>query len=454
MNTGFSQTRFCFHSAKLPLGEIGRRYLVRVSVIGLGKIGLPLACQIASSGLDVLGFDISGSAVDSINSGTPPFPNEPGLEDRLRHAIRSGLLKATTNPQEALAGRDVVVVCVPLMLDPTSLAPDFSSLDLACQLVGENAGPNALIIIETTVPVGTTRNRVASKVRSASKTNANFEFAFSPERISSGSALADLRKYPKIVGGESRSATDRAADFYKTFLDFNHRPDLNRPNGVWTVESCESAEMVKLMETTYRDVNIALANEFVQDCLRLGLDFGELREAANSQPYSHIHSAGISVGGHCIPVYPRLYLESGSSSGLIPLARTVNDGMPGIAASLIEKDFGSLKGRRVLIAGVSYRSLVRETAYSGAFALKDELEKRGAEVEAIDPLYSEAELAKLGFPALTETAEIELIVVHTHHPDYESWTSSDFPMCSMIFQGRPGPLRSQLRPHFTVKDLF
>lgn len=427
---------------------------MKVSVIGLGKIGLPLACQIASSGLDVLGFDISSKTVDSVNSGTPPFPNEPGLEEKLQHGIRSGLLRASTSPKEAFAERDVIVVCVPLMLDPISMTPDYSSLDLACQLIGENASPNALIIVETTVPVGTTRNRVASKVRSASASNANFDFAFSPERISSGSALSDLRKYPKIVGGESKIATERAAKFYSSFLDFNDRPDLNRPNGVWTVESCESAEMVKLMETTYRDVNIALANEFGKDCLRLGLDFDELREAANSQPYSHIHSAGISVGGHCIPVYPRLYLENGSSSGLIPLARTVNDGMPKFATSLIEEVFGSLAGRRVLIAGVSYRSLVRETAYSGAFALKDEFEKKGAEVEAVDPLYSEGEIAELGFSALNETDKIELIVVHTHHPDFESWTSADFPSCSVVFQGRPGPLRSTLKSHFTVMDLF
>lgn len=454
MDAGFLQTRFGFHIVKLPLGKARRRYLVKVSVIGLGKIGLPLACQIASRGLDVIGFDISSKAVDSINSGNPPFPNEPGLEEKLSQAIRKGLLRASTSPQEAFAGRDVIVVCVPLMLDPITLAPDFSSLDLACQLIGENASTNALVIVETTVPVGTTRNRVASKVRSASTSNAHFDFAFSPERISSGSALADLRKYPKIVGGESRSATERAAAFYSTFLDFDDRSDLDRPNGVWTVESCESAEMVKLMETTYRDVNIALANEFGKDCLRLGLDFDELREAANSQPYSHIHSAGISVGGHCIPVYPRLYLENGSSSGLIPLARTVNDGMPRFAVSRIEEVFGSLTGRRVLIAGVSYRSLVRETAYSGAFALKHELEARGAEVEAVDPMYSDVEIAKLGFSALIETDKIELIVIHTHHPDYESWTSRDFPSCSMVFQGRPGPLKSKLKSHFTVQDLF
>jgi len=430
---------------------------LKVAVVGLGKIGLPLACQIASSGIDVVGYDISERVVATVNSGKPPFPNEPGLQKKLSEGVNSKRLMATSDCQDALGNKDVIVICVPLLVDSTHHDPDFSILDKVCEEIGKFASDGALVILETTVPVGTTRNRVSGRISAASDSvgrSLKFEVAFSPERISSGSVFADLRRYPKIVGGATIGAGKRSEEFYKAFLTFDTRADLPKPNGVWLVDSCETAEMIKLAETTFRDVNIALANEFAKDCLRLGLKFQDIRMAANSQPFSNIHQAGISVGGHCIPVYPHLYLKNGSPSRLIPAAREINDSMPRFAASSLEKECGSLEGMNVLIAGISYRSYVKETAYSGAFELKKELENRGARVRAVDPMYASEELIALGFTPLMASDDIQAIVIHTHHSEFEAWTVEEFPHCKIILEGRDGPLLHALDGIFQVRPLF
>ena len=161
--------------------------------------------------------------------------------------------------------------------------------------------------------------------------------------------------------------------------------------------SAEAAELTKLAETTYRDVNIALANEFARFADRTGIDLDRVIAAANSQPFSHIHRPGVAVGGHCIPVYPRFYLDADADARLPSAAREVNLAMPAYAVDLLEAELGSLAGTRVVILGVAYRGNVKETAFSGAFALRDALTARGAEPLVIDPLYDDDELRALGF---------------------------------------------------------
>ncbi len=176
---------------------------------------------------------------------------------------------------------------------------------------------------ETTLPVGTTRDRWKPMLEKGSGLveGTDFHLVFSPERVLTGRVFADLRKYPKLIGGLSAAGAARATEFYEAVLDFDERPDLARANGVWDLGSAEAAELAKLAETTYRDVNIGLANQFARFAATAGIDVYQVIEASNSQPYSHIHQPGIAVGGHCIPVYPRLYLWNDPEATVVRAAR-------------------------------------------------------------------------------------------------------------------------------------
>ena len=283
---------------------------MKIAVIALGKIGLPLAVQFASKGHDVVGVDISQRTVDLINSGIEPFPGEAHLQEQLTVLVPAGRLRATTDYSDAVPGADAVVLVVPLFVDEATAEPEFGWMDSATQSLGAALTPGTLVSYETTLPVGTTRTRWKPMLEAASglTEGVDFDLVFSPERVLTGRVFADLRKYPKLVGGLTERGAARAVDFYRAVLDFDERPDLGRANGVWDLGSAEAAELAKLAETTYRDVNIGLANQFARYAATAGIDVYQVIEAANSQPYSHIHQPGIAVGGHCIPVHPRLYL--------------------------------------------------------------------------------------------------------------------------------------------------
>jgi UDP-N-acetyl-D-mannosaminuronic acid dehydrogenase len=195
--------------------------------------------------------------------------------------------------------------------------------------------------------------------------------------------------------------------------------------------SAEAAELTKLVETTYRDVNIALANEFARHADALGLDIGPVIDAANSQPFSHVHRPGVAVGGHCIPVYPRFYLAGDPGARLPAAARTVNEAMPAYAVDLL----GDVAGARVLILGVAYRGGVKETAFSGAFGLRDELQRRGATPVATDPLYSGDELEVLGF-APWRGEDVDLAVLQADHAEYARLGAGELPGVRAVVDGR------------------
>jgi UDP-N-acetyl-D-mannosaminuronic acid dehydrogenase len=200
--------------------------------------------------------------------------------------------------------------------------------------------------------------------------------------------------------------------------------------------SAEAAELTKLAETTYRDVNIGLANEFARFADRLGIDVDRVIDAANSQPFSHIHRPGVAVGGHCIPVYPRFYLAGDPQARLPAVAREINERMPAYAVDVLADELGSdLGGHRVLILGVSYRGDVKETAFSGAFALARELQHRGAFPVASDPLYSDAELQTLGFTPWDGDG-VDAAIVQADHSAYARLSSADIPGAKAVLDGR------------------
>jgi len=408
-----------------------------IAVIGLGKIGLPLAVQYAKKGKRVIGVDTNEGTVSKVNRGIEPFPGEENLSVFLKEVTEKGHLFATSSYEVALMHADVIVIATPLLIDHSN-QPDFSILDSVSQSIGQNIRKGTLVILETTVPIGTTRNRLTKIIEKNSSFEAGKDFlvAFSPERVFTGRIFEDLKKYPKLVGGISEDSALRAKEFYENVLDFEERSDLKRKNGVWLMQSTEAAEFSKLAETTYRDVNIALANQFAKHASQLKLNIHEILEASNSQPFSHIHTPGIWVGGHCIPVYPHLYVWTDESAKIVKVSREINESMASYAISKVEEEIGTLKDLNVLILGVGYRSGVKEVANSGAFFLRDKLERLECRVTVFDDLYSENEISSLGLIPYTGEVNPEIIIIHTEQPSFSEQKLDVLKNARIIFDGR------------------
>ena len=410
---------------------------MKIAVIALGKIGLPLAVQFASKGHEVVGVDVNADVVDLVNKGVEPFPGEAELQDRLSELVPAGKLRATTDYGDAVPGADAVVLVVPLFVDDEA-RPDFGWMDGATTELARHLTAGTLVSYETTLPVGTTRSRWKPMLEEGSglTEGTDFHLVFSPERVLTGRVFADLRKYPKLIGGLSEAGAEKAREFYEAVLDFDDRPDLERGNGVWDLGSAEASELAKLAETTYRDVNIGLANQFARFAATAGIDIYQVIDASNSQPYSHIHRPGIAVGGHCIPVYPRLYLWNDPEATVVRAAREANAGMPDYTVGLLEGAHGDLSGQRVAVLGAAYRGGVKETAFSGVFATVQALKDRGATVLVHDPMYTDEELGKLGFDAYHLGEKVDAAVVQADHAEYKTLSPADLPGVSTFVDGR------------------
>jgi len=409
---------------------------MKICVVALGKIGLPLAVQFASKGHRVLGVDVNERVVQLVNDGAVPFPGEADLDTKLKEAVTAGLLSATTDTPAAVAESDAVVLVVPLFVDAEG-QPDFGWMDDATRAVGAGLRPGTLVSYETTLPVGTTRNRWLPMLEQGSGLTAgkDFSLVFSPERVLTGRVFADLRRYPKLVGGIDEASARRGVEFYQAVLDFDDRADLSRPNGVWDLGSAEAAELAKLAETTYRDVNIGLANQFARYADTVGVDVLKVIEACNTQPYSHIHLPGIAVGGHCIPVYPRLYLWNDPAATVVRAAREANAAMPDYAVDMLSAALGDLTGVDVLVLGAAYRGGVKETAFSGVFPTVEALRRRGARPYVSDPMYSAEELSALGLPPY-DGEPVDAAVVQADHAEYRTLGAADLPGVRVLVDGR------------------
>lgn len=411
---------------------------MKITVVALGKIGLPLAVQFASRGHEVIGVDVDEQVVQQVSAGREPFPGEADLATELAAQVAAGRLRATTDYAEAVPGSQAVVVVVPLFVDDETWEPDFAWMDAATAALAEHLSPGTLVSYETTLPVGTTRGRWQPMIEEVSGLVAgrDFHLVFSPERVLTGRVFADLRRYPKLIGGLTPEGARIAERFYRSVLTFDERADLERPNGVWDLGSAEAAEMAKLAETTYRDVNIALANQFARYAGATGIDVHQVIEAANSQPYSHIHRPGIAVGGHCIPVYPRLYLWTDPDATVVRTARQANMAMPAYTVGLLTGALGSLSGRTVAVLGASYRGGVKETAFSGVFPTVAALEQEGARVLVHDPLFTDAELQGHGLRPYHLGEPVEAAVIQADHRQYRELRPEDLPGLAVLVDGR------------------
>ncbi len=412
-----------------------------VAVVGMGKIGLPLAAQYAEAGWRVIGVDVLPAVVETLNAGRVHFDEEPELAEKVAAAHAAGRFEATLSHAEAARRSDVVVMIVPLMLSDAQ-APDYRMIEPATEAVARGLQAGSLVIFETTLPVGDTRRRFGPALERGSglalgDPEGGFLLAFSPERVYSGRIFHDLATYPKLVGGVEPASAARAVAFYRSVL----------PAEVWDLSSAETAEFAKLAETTYRDVNIALANEFARYAERMGVDILEVIRGANSQPFSHIHQPGLGVGGHCIPVYPHFLISRAPELAIPELARRVNDGQVGLAVQELQRELGSLEGVPVLVLGLTYREGVKELAYTRALPLIERLRFHGADVWAYDPLLSAEEVERLGVRAWAWGSEspAQAAVVQTGDARFRELPWAALPALRVLYDGR-GALRGVLHP--------
>ena len=349
--------------------------------------------------------------------------------------VGSGQLTATTDTAAAVEQSEAVVIVVPLFVDEEGV-PDFGWMDSATHDVARGLRPGTLVSYETTLPIGTTRDRFGPMLAEGSGLNSGeFNLVFSPERVFTGRVFSDLRRYPKLVGGIDAESGRAGKRFYESVLDFDVRTELPRANGVWDLGSAEAAEMAKLAETTYRDVNIGLANQFARFAGGRGINIYSVIEACNSQPFSHIHQPGIAVGGHCIPIYPQMYLWNDPEATVVSAARSANAHMPLYAVDQLEATHGALEGQTVVILGAAYRGGVKETAFSGVFPLAAELRARRAHPVIQDPLYTDSELLELG-RSYHWDEPADAMIVQANHPDYLNRSSTDIPGLRTVLDGR------------------
>jgi len=388
---------------------------ITVAVYGLGKMGLPLAAVLADAGAQVRGVDIDADTVAAVNEGDSPVA-EPGLQDLLDEHAGSALT-ATTDGRNAARGSDVMIVLVPTLIDDAA-TPDLAPVLAAAETISGGVEAGDMVILESTVPPGTTAGEFVDAIEPANLTaGEDFHAAHCPERTSSGRVLEDLTEsYPKIVGGLTSAGTEAAADFYRTF---------NNP-GVIELPDATAAEAVKVFEGVYRDVNIALANELAKACEEWGLDAAAVFDSANTQPYCNIHDPGVGVGGHCIPVYPHFVMNRAEDTPLLRTARQVNEGMPEhtvtITESLLRENDVPTESASVLVLGLTYRPGVDETRFTPTFDVVNLLQERGADVWAHDPLLSPTAIEDSGAEAATNPFEQawDAVVLATGHEEYES----------------------------------
>ena len=352
----------------------------RVVVVGLGYVGLPLAVEIANSGLSVTGLEIAAHKVDLVNSGRSDIGDVP--DTTLAPLVKAGKLAATLD-SSILAKADCVAICVPTPLSKTK-DPDVSLILSAVERVAEFIHKDMLVVLESTTYPGTTEELIRPMLEASGlKAGSDFYLAFSPERVDPGNKVHGIKNTPRIIGGTTAACTRVASAFYGIFLDT-----------VVPVSSTQAAEMVKLLENTFRSVNIGLVNEVALMCDRLHLDVWEIIEAAATKPFGFKpFYPGPGLGGHCIPVDPH-YLSWKMKSlnyyaRFIELAGDINSRMPEYVADRIARclnqDSKAIRGSRILLLGVAYKRDVADVRESPSLDVIRLLEASGAKVTYADP---------------------------------------------------------------------
>jgi len=386
-----------------------------ICVVGCGRMGLPHACLFAEAGFNVIGVDVNPNILNTVKTGRSPFI-EPGLEVLIRKHVKNGSLTVTNDTKWAASKSDVIMFVVPTTVDNKN-RPNYSYVVKACREVGMGLREGSLIIFASTVGPGVTETLIRETLEEASglKAGKNFGLAFSPIRATSGRVLRDIAGYLRVVGAIDQASLKAASAVLGTIVEA----------GIVEVSSTRAAEAVKLFQNVYRDVNIALANEFARFCEKAGIDYFEVQEAANTDPYCHLLKPGI-VGGH-IPKDPYLLVEEAKNLSLrlqmTTLARKVNEETVNHTVQLVREALRKcgkpLRRSRIAVLGVSYRPNVKEPRGSRAARVVKTLAAKGATVKVYDPFFTAKEMAELGYPAernLTETVRgTDCVVITVGH---------------------------------------
>jgi len=386
-----------------------------ITVVGCGRMGLPTACLFADAGFKVICMDLNPQIVDQINRGVSPFL-EPNLERLIKKNLREGRLTATSDPKLSIPKSDIIIIVVNTPINDKK-RPDYSNLENACRDIGLNLKPGSLIILQSTVGPGRTETLIKETLEASSglKAGKDFGLAFSPIRATAGRVIHDIINYPRILAAIDKQSLAAARAVLKTIIK----------GEIVEVSNIKTAEAVKLFENIYRDVNLALANEFAEFCEKSGIDYIEAQKAANTQPYCHLLSPGI-ISGH-IPKDPYLLIEEAENLGVkmrLPIvARKVNDDSVKRALELIRDAFRAmektLKRSKIVVMGISYKPNVKEVKGSLVINLVKMLKDKGVRVSVFDPFYSFEEIRDLGLPAeenFTKTLESsDCIVIAVGH---------------------------------------
>jgi len=376
-----------------------------VCVLGLGYIGLPTASTFAKSGLNVTGVDVDQQVLDTLKDGKIHI-HEPGLQDLVQEALDSGNLSLSDQPAEA----DAFVIAVPTPVTEDNKADLRHVIDAAVAIVPFLSKGN-LVMLESTCPPRTTIDQVVPILeRSGLRAGSDFLLAYTPERALPGRILKELVENVRVIGGIDKASAEAGKDLYRSFVE-----------GEILLTDATTAEMVKLMENTYRDINIAVANEFAQMAERLGVDVWEAIRLANEHPRVEILQPGPGVGGHCIAVDPWFLVEATPDlAPLIQQAMAVNDGQPMHSANLIEQALGGLNGRRIAALGLSYKPNVGDLRESPALEIVSILVERGAEVHTFEPYDQAASVEGARADSSLEAAlqEADAVVLLVNHREF------------------------------------
>lgn len=399
--------------------KIKRREL-NCGVVGLGYVGLPLAVEKAKAGFRTIGFDVQSQKVDLVNSGHNYIGDV--VDSDLENLVRTGMLSATTD-FSFVKDVDFIAICVPTPLDKHQ-QPDISYVRSSAEAIAKYLKKGTMVVLESTTYPGTTEELIKPILeKSGLRSGEDFYLGFSPERVDPGNLIYKTKNTPKVVGAIGEDATECIAAVYRAVLGAE----------VHTVSSPAIAEMEKILENTYRNINIGLVNELAQLCDKMHINFWEVIDAAKSKPYGfQAFYPGPGLGGHCIPLDP-YYLswkarEYGFHTSMIEASMMVNDKMPEYCvertARVLNAFKKSLNGAKVLVLGVAYKQDIDDYRESPAIRVIEELEKTGAEVSYFDPWvreYRENGVIRQSVPELTAQVlgEADVVLITTAHSNVD-----------------------------------